>query len=82
MLSPSTEAHDRGFKFAQYRKIESLQEYVLVSQSEARIEKFRRQGEQWILSECVGLEAVCQLDSVNCRIKVSDIYDKVIFESA
>lgn len=82
VLSPSTEAHDRGFKFAQYRKIDSLQEYVLVSQSERRVEKFHRRGEQWVLSECVGIEAVCELESVNCRIQLAEIYDKVAFESA
>src|SRR5712692_7135469 len=43
MLSPSTEAYDRGFKSAQYRTIESLQEYALVSQAEPRVEVFRRQ---------------------------------------
>ena len=43
VLSPSTEAYDRGFKFAQYRTLESLQEYALVSQSEARVEIFRCQ---------------------------------------
>lgn len=82
VLSPSTEAHDRGFKFAQYRKIDSLHEYVLVSQSEPRVEKFHRRGEQWVLSECVGIEAVCELESVNCRIQLAEIYDKVAFESA
>src|SRR5262249_15919391 len=43
VLSPSTEAYDRGFKSTQYRKIESLQEYALVSQTEPRLEVFRRQ---------------------------------------
>src|SRR5260370_36574266 len=43
VLSPSTEAHDRGYKFAQYRQLESVREYVLVSQSHPRIERFERQ---------------------------------------
>src|SRR5438045_511349 len=38
VLSPSTEAYDRGDKFARYREIESLREYMLVSQNEARVE--------------------------------------------
>src|SRR5512141_3094593 len=55
VLSPSTEAYDRGFKFAQYRALESLQEYALVSQSEPRIEIFRRQPSgDWLLSESAG----------------------------
>jgi len=80
VLSPSTEAYDRGFKFAQYRALESLQEYVLVSQSEPRVEIFRRQSSgDWLLSESAGPESTCQFDSVSCTIALKDIYDKVTF---
>ena len=80
VLSPSTEAYDRGFKFAQYRALESLQEYALVSQSEPRVEIFRRQSSgDWLLSESAGVESVCRFDSVNCTIALKDIYDKVSF---
>lgn len=82
VLSPSTEAYDRGFKFAQYRALESLQEYALVSQSEPRVEIFRRQSTgDWLLSESAGMDAVCRFDSVGCTIAVKDIYDKVTFGS-
>lgn len=78
VLSQSTEAHDRGFKFAQYRRLDSLQEYLLVWQSEARIEKFRRQTTgEWVLSEASGLDAICAIDSLNCRIALSDVYDRI-----
>jgi Uma2 family endonuclease len=78
VLSPSTEAYDRGFKFAQYRALESLQEYALVSQSEPRVEIFRRQSSgDWLLSEAAGTEAVCRFDSVSCAVALKDIYDKV-----
>ena len=77
VLSPSTEAYDRGGKFAHYRRLRSLQEYVLVSQNQALIEKFTRQGEQWVLTEYAGLEAVLDLTSVDCRIPLAEIYDKV-----
>jgi Uma2 family endonuclease len=80
VLSPSTEAYDRGFKFAQYRTLESLQEYGLVSQSEPRVEIFRRQPSgDWLLSESAGMEAICRFDSAGCTIAVKDIYDKVTF---
>jgi Uma2 family endonuclease len=80
VLSPSTEAYDRGFKSAQYRTVESLQEYALVSQAEPRAEVFRRQpGGHWLLSEAVGLEAVCHFDSLDCAIPLSEIYAKVTF---
>lgn len=82
VLSPSTEAYDRGFKFAQYRALESLREYALVSQSEPRIEIFRRQPSgDWLLSESAGMEAVCRFDSVGCTVTMKDAYDKVTFES-
>lgn len=78
VLSPSTEAHDRGFKFAKYRELESLREYVLVSQTEPRVEKFVRQaGGQWVLSEYVGLDAVCRFESVDCEVALADIYENV-----
>jgi Uma2 family endonuclease len=47
VLSPSTEAYDRGDKWAAYRQIPALREYVLVSQARPRIEVFRRDGEHW-----------------------------------
>jgi len=82
VLSPSTEAYDRGFKSAQYRTVESLQEYVLVLQAEPRVEVFRRQPDRnWLLSESIGLQAVCRLDSLDCRLALADIYDKVTFDA-
>ena len=80
VLSPSTEAYDRGWKFLQYRKIDSLREYVLVSQTEARIEVFRRQNSgDWLLSETEGMGAVCKLESLDCAIALAEVYDKVTF---
>ena len=55
-----------------------MKEYALVSQSEPRVEIFRRQPSgDWLLSEAAGMDAVCRFDSVNCTIAVKDIYDKV-----
>ena len=80
VLSPSTEAYDRGFKFAQYRALESLREYALVSQAEPLVEIFRRQpGGDWLLSESAGIDAVCRFDSVGCTVAMKDVYDKVTF---
>lgn len=50
VLSESTEAYDRGEKFAHYRRLETLREYVLVAQDKIRIEHYPRQGEQWVPS--------------------------------
>jgi len=80
VLSPSTEAYDRGFKSAQYRTVESLQEYALVSQTEPRVEVFRRQpGGHWLLSEAIGLEAVCHFESLDCAVPLAEVYAKVTF---
>ena len=80
VLSPSTEAYDRGFKSVQYRTLETLQEYVLVSQTEPRVEVFRRQpGGTWLLSESAGLESSCTLESLACTIQLRDIYSQVTF---
>ena len=80
VLSPPTEAYDRGFRFAQYRTLESLQEYALVSQSEPLVEVFRRHSlGQWLFTEFAGLEAVCRFASLDCTVALSDIYHHISF---
>jgi Uma2 family endonuclease len=80
VLSSSTEALDRGLKAAQYRKIESLQEHVLVSQQEPHVETFRRRKSlEWLLLEQEGLDGVCQLESIGCNLHLADIYKKLKF---
>lgn len=80
VLSDSTEAYDRGEKFAHYRRIDSLREYVLVSQNKIRVEHYRRDGDEWILSEVSGPEAILHLESIDCHVPVSTIYEKVEFD--
>ncbi len=82
VLSPSTEKVDRGKKFQHYRRLESLQEYVLISQDNPRIERFLRQADStWVLKEAVGLEATLELTSIQCTLVLADVYEKVEFES-
>lgn len=81
VLSPSTERYDRGEKFAHYRRLDSLQEYVLVAQSIRRIEHFQRAGDHWVLTEISDPEGELTLPSLGCTIKLSDIYDRVDFPS-
>ncbi len=82
VLSKSTEAHDRGFNFAQYRRLQSLQEYVLVSQTEMRVEKYlRRPAGKWELTDFAGPDAVCRLESLGSEIAVGDIYRNVPLEA-
>ena len=79
VLSASTEAYDRGEKFAHYRRLESLQEYLLVAQDKVRIEHYVRQGAQWVLSEASTLDETVQLASISCDVALRDVYDKVQF---
>lgn len=78
VLSASTEAYDRGAKFAQYRRLASLREYVLVSQDEARMEVFTRGGDgRWTLTEAVGLDAACPLSSLDIALPLSEVYERM-----
>jgi len=78
VLSPSTEAYDRGKKFSDYRTLPSLQEYVLVSQEHVQVEVFRRQpDEEWLLKIVSRLEDSVSLESIGCQLLLSDIYEDV-----
>lgn len=77
VLSPTTEAYDRGEKFLHYRGIESLQEYVLVAQDRVLVERFVRAGEFWTLSTIRDLDAPLELTSVGCEIPLREIYENV-----
>jgi len=83
VLSGSTEAYDRGAKFGQYRKIESLRQYVLVEQERAHIEIYTRQPDgHWVLADVEGPEAEARLESIDCRLRLAEVYDKVRFQEA
>lgn len=74
VLSPSTEAYDRGEKFLHYRTIESLREYVLVAQDRVLVERFVRSGDFWTLSTLRDLDASLELGSVDCSIPLREVY--------
>jgi Uma2 family endonuclease len=76
VLSTSTEAYDRGEKFAHYRRLETLREYVLVAQDRVRIEHYRREGEQWILTEISDPEGTLHLPSIDCHVGIAAIFQK------
>ena len=81
VLSPATENFDRGEKFRRFRtQIPSLTDYVLVSQELPLIEHFRRQtNDEWILSAHSEIESSLQIASINCRLHLSEVYDRVTF---
>jgi Uma2 family endonuclease len=81
VLSPSTEAADRGKKFAKYRQSPTLQEYVLVQVAQPIVEVFRRNEQgKWVLSE-YNLGDILQLESVDVEIVIADLYRQVQFET-
>lgn len=82
VLSPSTEAYDRGEKFAHYRRLETLSEYVLVAQDKLRVEHYSRDGERWVLTEISDPEGALSLPAVGCEIPLREIYERVEFDGS
>jgi Uma2 family endonuclease len=83
VLSSSTADYDRGGKATHYRSLPSLEEYVLISQDQALIEHYARQGpDQWLLTEKHSLDDTLVLASINCRLPLAEIYLKVRFPAA
>ena len=82
VLSDSTEAWDRGGKFAHYRLLPSLKEYVLVSQSEPRVERYVRSGENWVLTEFVGRDATFALATLDVKVPLASLYERVEFPNS
>ena len=79
VLSPSTENYDRHDKFLSYQTLESLQEYILVSQNGVHVEQYIRQNGNWTLREFRSLDDVFQLASIECELALRAIYAKVQF---
>lgn len=78
VLSPSTEAYDRGRKFELYQSISSLREYLLLASDRVHADLYVRQPSGlWLLASTSGLEDVLVLESVGCSLKVADLYEKV-----
>ncbi len=76
VLSDSTADSDRSEKFADYRKLASLREYVLVSQRERRVEIYRREGRRWTLDEYAGGERF-SIASLEVELAVDEVYAEV-----
>jgi Uma2 family endonuclease len=79
VLSPSTEAYDRGDKFRHYRRIDSLREFVLISQDRMMVERYTRQGKDWVLSDMTDPDQVLKLESIGCQSPLDRIYAKIKF---
>jgi Uma2 family endonuclease len=77
VLSDSTADYDRGGKFVAYRKLESLQEYLIVDIDNRRVECFRRTADNdWLLHDYIG-EVDCQLHSLSLSLPLAEIFEDV-----
>lgn len=82
ILSDSTEKYDRGEKFAQYRNLESLSDYILVSQHRPRVEYFsRRDDGSWLMRTTEGLEDSFCIPSIDVVLDMADLYARIDFDS-
>jgi|SRR5215831_10412515 len=82
VLSRSTEKYDRIAKTSYYRTIDSLQEHLLVAQNEIRFEQYTKQSDgQWLFSEYLSRDNVVDLPSIECTLKLSDVYDRINFSA-
>ena len=83
VLSPTTEAYDRGRKFEHYKVIGSFTEYLLISSDRVHVDLFRRQPDgDWLLKSADRIEDVLDLQSVGCRLSLADLYEQVEFAAS
>jgi Uma2 family endonuclease len=82
VLSPSTEAYDRGDKFSHYKSIPTLREYLLVAQHRPHVTHlFKQDDGNWIHTEANDLDSTLKLGSLGCDLPVSEIYQGVSFDA-
>lgn len=81
VLSESTADFDRGEKFTRFRMFnETLTDYILVSQDKPVIDHFIRQDDNsWKIFTYIGLESSCPVESIECELKLSEVYDRIKF---
>ena len=81
VLSPSTEAYDRGAKFAHYKRLETLQVYVLVTQEQPLIQTYTRNEHGWQLTEYTELDAELKIETINFSAPLRDVYEGIRFDT-
>lgn len=81
VLSPATEAFDRGEKFSRYRTWNpTVSDYILVSQDRAYIDHYTRQADdKWLLHSITGLDKTFAIASIKCSLRLADVYDRLTF---
>lgn len=80
VLSPSTEAYNRGKKFKHYQTIPSLKEYLLLSSQSVGADLFTRQADgKWLITSWDKLTDIVELQSIGCRLPLAKVYQRVKF---
>jgi Uma2 family endonuclease len=80
VLSKSTESYDRGKKAENYRQLDSLKAYVLISQSSPHIEIYERHGDGfWFLTEAKGLDQELSIKCLGLKLPLAEVYDRMKF---
>lgn len=83
VLSPSTEAYDRGDKFTQFREIQAFEEYILISQDRPNFESFLRQADgAWSILNFTGLDAAAKIRSLGISIPKAELYAGIEWPSS
>ena len=75
VLSDSTAAYDRGAKFAAYRKLTDLQEYLIVDIAQRRLELYRRAADHWLMFDSAGSGPALQLQSVDMALSPAEAFE-------
>jgi Uma2 family endonuclease len=80
VLSPSTDRYDKTDKFRLYRSLPSLEEYLLISQTDYLVQQYTKVDDRrWLLQDWIGLEAIFNLSSLGVEITLQDLYKRVSF---
>lgn len=83
VLSPSGESHERRANFQHFQKVETLLDYVKISQEHAFVEHYSRMGDtapgRWLYTSYEGMNAALPLPSIGIKLALSDIYERVMF---
>jgi len=81
VLSSSTALTDHNQKLDEYIQIDTVQNYLLISQQEAKVEVYTRQrGGQWLYTQAKGTDATVELAAIGCTLRLSKLYQKVNFD--
>lgn len=81
VLSPNTSAYDRGAKFGDYRRLASLQEYVLIDPTQLSVDIFRKNQDGRFELYPVAAEEVVELTSVDAKVSMAELYEDVSFDA-